>query len=61
MTEERLWTAQEIRLLKQLVEVDKLKWKQVALELDRSYHGAYHKYFKIKRQEKAKTSWLSEY
>ncbi len=54
MTEGRLWTAQEIRLLKQLVEVERLKWKNIALELDRSYHGVYHKYHKIKKQEKVR-------
>ncbi len=54
MTEERLWTTQEIRLLKQFVEVERMTWKEIALELDRSYHGVYHKYHKVKKREKTR-------
>ena len=61
MCENRLWTTQEIRLLKTLKEVDKLTWKEIALELDRSYHGVYHKYDKIKRREKARNVFDSDW
>ncbi len=54
MSDNKLWTTQEIRLLKQLVEVERMTWKEIALELDRSYHGVYHKYHKVKKRDKAR-------
>lgn len=52
MHEVNFWSIQDIILLKKLRDIEKLKWKEIGMELDRSYHGVYHKYHKIKRQDK---------
>lgn len=48
---ENLWNETDQANLIIMVEKDKLKWKEIARKLNRSYNAVYKKYYKIKKAQ----------